>query len=103
MPQEVRWTREMQANTLSVIDIVKALVSTDDPQRNVAAGTREVVKLVPRQQDDEAFASVAPGIIAGLGNIAAMLAEQLARDTGVSVEQVLDNVTEAVQTVTIID
>jgi hypothetical protein len=101
----VVWTRQQQTNTLRAIPVVRANVSSDDPQQNITAATRAVADLVPggANATNAQFAEVAPDIITGLVNVAATLAEHLAEATGTSVQQVLDNVTEAWRSVPLSD
>jgi predicted DNA binding CopG/RHH family protein len=99
------WTRAQQVNALKAVDIVRAVVSSGDPARNVAAATAEVAKLVPGgvNATDAVFAEVAPDIITGLVNVAGTLAEHSAARSGLSVEQVIADVVEGVRTVKIVD
>jgi hypothetical protein len=101
---EVVWTRAQQTNALKAVEIVRAVVSSDDAAQNVAAAMQAVARLVPGGADatDVAFAKVAPDIITGLLNLAGTLAEHSAARGGVPVEQVIEDVVEAVRTLTIV-
>jgi hypothetical protein len=96
--------REQPAHALRAVEIVRASVSSEDAAQNVAAATQAVARLVPGGADatDATFAKVARDIIAGLLNVAGTLAEHSATRAGVSVDQVIDDVVEAVRTVRVV-
>ncbi|WP_157680142.1 hypothetical protein [Mycobacterium dioxanotrophicus] len=98
------WTLEQQVNALKAVDIVRAAVSSSDPEESAAAATMEVAKLVPGgpRATDAAFAKVAPDIITGLANVARTLAEHSAERSGLSVDQVIADVVEGVRKVRIV-
>lgn len=98
------WTRDQQVNALKALDVVRAVVASSDPARNIAAGMAEVARLVPggANATDRAFAEVAPDIITGLINVAATLAEHSSQRSGLSVEQVIADVAEGVRLVKIV-
>jgi hypothetical protein len=102
---EVEWTRAQQANALKAIEIVRAVVSSDDQAHNVVAGAEEIVKLIPGgvSATNDAFADVAPDIITGLVNVAGTLVEQAAAGSAISVEQVITNLVEGVRSVKVVD
>lgn len=98
------WTRAQQVNALKAVEIVRAVLSSDDPATNVAAATSDVVKLIPGGQNasNTRFAEVAPDIITGLVNVAGTMAEHAAARSGLSVEQVIADVVEGVRSVKIV-
>ena len=99
------WTRQQQTNTLRVIDVVRANFTSHHPHRNIMATTPAIADLVPGAANatDAQFAAVAPDIVSGLVNLAATLAESLAHQQGISVQNVLDNVVDTWRNVPLSD
>jgi hypothetical protein len=95
MAEQVQWTRQQQANTLTAIGIVTELLAGGEVHGPIDA-TLEVVQHV-RTPDDLA------DIVSGLLNLSAMVVEHFSAATGVDQYEILRNAANLVQNVEIID
>lgn len=101
MSEEIVWTRSQQTNALNAIEIIKASRSVDLPAFNQAAAAAALAKLVPGNKTDQDFGAVAPDIITGLVNVGALITEHFSEYSGVSFEQLLNNLTEGLRAMTV--
>lgn len=89
MTDPIAWTGAQQRNALNALAIIRASRSVELHDFNVAAALAVVRDLVPGEETDDDFLSVAPDIITGLANVAAIIADHFSEFSGVPVDRFL--------------
>ncbi len=97
MPDPITWTRAQQRNALDALAIIRASRAVDLPEFNASAAMAVVRDLVPGDETDEDFLSVAPDIITGLANVAAVITDHFAEHSGVPVDRLLGALDEGLR------